>query len=81
VVSSLTKYAANEGDLTAGLVVVNPAAPDAAFLRRRIAGKLEPVHPRDLARLAAQIGASPAVLEKIHASVPPLSPSSRDIPA
>jgi len=70
VVSSLTKYAANEGDLTAGLVVVNPATPDAAFLRRRIAGKLEPVHPRDLARLAAQIGASQAVLEKIHASVP-----------
>ncbi len=70
VVTSLTKYAANEGDLTAGVVAINPAAPDAAFLRRRIAGKLEPVYPRDLARLAAQIGATGAVLEKIHASVP-----------
>ena len=34
VVSNLTKYTASEGDLTAGLAVVNPAAPDAAELRR-----------------------------------------------
>jgi cystathionine gamma-synthase len=72
VITSLTKYTANEGDLTAGAVVINPAAPDAAFLRRRIAGKLEPVYPRDLARLAAQIGATGSVLAKIHASVPPV---------
>jgi cystathionine gamma-synthase len=73
VVTSLTKYAASEGDLIAGAVVINPATPDAAFLRRRIAGKLEPVYPRDLARLAAQIGATGTVLAKIHAAVPAIA--------
>jgi cystathionine gamma-synthase len=70
VVSSLTKYTASEGDLTAGLVVVNPDRPDANFLRRHIAKHLEPVYSRDLARLAAQIGETASVLAKIHASVP-----------
>ena len=70
VVSSLTKYAANNGDLTAGLVVVNPAASDAHLLRRLIAEKIEPAYPRDLARLALEIGRAPAVLARMHASVP-----------
>ncbi len=70
VVTSLTKYTASEGDLTSGLAVVNPARPDAAFLRRQIAARLEPVYPRELARLAAQIGQTGSVLAQIHASVP-----------
>ena len=70
VVSSLTKYTASDGDLTAGLVVVNPAAPDAALLRRLVAGKIEPAYPRDLARLAVEIGRTPALLARVHASVP-----------
>jgi cystathionine gamma-synthase len=67
VVSSLTKYTASEGDLTAGLAAINPAGPDAAELRHRITAKIEPLYARDLARLAAQIGRTAAVLEKIHA--------------
>ncbi len=70
VACSLTKYTASDGDLTAGLVVVNPAAPDAALLRRLIAEKIEPAYPRDLARLAVEIGRTPAVLARLHASVP-----------
>jgi cystathionine gamma-synthase len=70
VVCSLTKYTASEGDLTAGLVVVNPAAPDAALLHRLAAEKIEPVYSRDLARLAVEIARTPAVLAQIHASVP-----------
>lgn len=70
VVSSLTKYTASEGDLTAGLVVVNPAGPDATELRRRVAAELEPVEPRDLSRLAAQIGDTETVLACIHANTP-----------
>ena len=70
VVSSLTKYTASEGDLTAGLAVVNPAAPDAALLRRLVVEKLEPLYARDLARLAVEIARTPAVLARIHASVP-----------
>lgn len=68
VVSSLTKYTASEGDLTAGLVAINPAAPDADEFRRRTAEEVEPVYPRDLARLAAQIGETETVLARIHAN-------------
>ena len=70
VVTSLTKYAANAGDLTAGLVAVNPAATEAPALRRAIAEKIEPAYPRDLARLAVEIGRSGEVLARMHASVP-----------
>ncbi|HWL17652.1 MAG TPA: PLP-dependent transferase [Opitutus sp.] len=69
VVSSLTKYAASEGDLTAGLVVVNPAGSDAAILLRHLSAKIEPLYARDLARLAAQIGTAPQVLARINANV------------
>lgn len=68
VVSSLTKYTASEGDLLAGLVAINPLAFDAAELRKRIAAELEPVYPRDLARLAVEIGETRTVLDKIHAN-------------
>ena len=67
VVTSLTKYTASEGDLTAGLCIVNPAGPDAAELRQRIPVASEPLYPRDLARLAAQIGQTATVLARIHA--------------
>ena len=70
VISSLTKYTASEGDLTAGLVAVNPAGPDAAALRAGVVAVVEPLYARDAARLAGQIGRTPAVLEKIHAGTP-----------
>jgi cystathionine gamma-synthase len=68
VVASLTKYTASEGDVIAGVSVINPAGPDAAELRRGTAAALEPVYPRDLARLAAQIEQTEAVLARIHVS-------------
>lgn len=68
VVSSLTKYTASAGDLTAGLAAINPARPDATALRRAIAAEIEPVYPRDLARLAAEIGDTESVLAQIHAN-------------
>jgi cystathionine gamma-synthase len=68
VVSSLTKYTASEGDLTAGVIAINPAGSDAAELRRRTALEVEPIYTRDLARLAAQIGETESVLAKIHAN-------------
>ncbi|HSY53401.1 MAG TPA: PLP-dependent transferase [Opitutaceae bacterium] len=70
VVTSLTKYTASEGDVIAGLAVVNPASPHAARLRKRLPALLEPVYPRDLARLAAQIGETEAVLARMHDNVP-----------
>ena len=68
VTQSLTKYTAHEGDVIAGAVVINPAQPDADELRRLVTEWLEPVHDRDLRRLAAQISATPAVVEKINAN-------------
>jgi cystathionine gamma-synthase len=68
ITCSLTKYTASEGDLTAGLTVVNPEAADARELREIVARETEPAYDRDLARLAHQIGGTPAVLEKIHAN-------------
>ncbi len=67
IVTSLTKYTASDGDVLAGLAAVNPTGPDAAELRVRIAAEAEPLHPRDLARLAAQIGRTADVLTQIHA--------------
>jgi len=69
VVSSLTKYTASEGDLTGGLIAINPAGRDAAELRRRASAALDPFYPRDLARLAAQIGETETVLAQIHANI------------
>ena len=68
VAQSLTKYTANEGDVIAGAVVVNPAGADADALRALTAGYLEPVHARDLSRLAAQICATEEVVARMNAS-------------
>jgi cystathionine gamma-synthase len=70
VVTSLTKYTGNEGDVIAGLVVINPAGPDADFLRRRVSIIVEPPYPRDLSRLAAQIRNTRGVLGTINESAP-----------
>src|SRR5206468_876051 len=40
--------------------------PDAAAFRRLLAAGVEPLHPRDAARLAAEIGQTGDVLETIH---------------
>lgn len=69
VVASLTKYTASEGDLTSGLIVVNPSLSDAPDIRQEIADQLEPIYPRDLARLAHEIGETRDVLAQIHRSV------------
>jgi len=70
VVNSLTKYTASEGDVMLGAVVVNPQTPHAAELRARLPHALEPVYSRDIARLAAQIGDTPAVIAQINRTTP-----------
>ncbi len=70
VVTSLTKYTGNEGDVIAGLVAVNPAGPDAKALRRGVAAEVEAPYPRDLARLASQIRNTRAVLDRIEENTP-----------
>ena len=70
VVNSLTKFAASEGDILAGLVAVNPAGPDAAALRQRVAQQLEPVYSRDLARLALEIGGYERFVAHLNEATP-----------
>ena len=70
VAQSLTKYTAHEGDVIAGAVVVNPTRADADELRRLVGSYLEPVHARDLARLAAQIGLTESVVACMNARTP-----------
>jgi cystathionine gamma-synthase len=85
VATSLTKYTAHEGDVIAGVAVVNPASPHAARLRKKLPARLEPVYPRDLARLAAQIGKTDAMLARMHENVPRVAafleqhPAVRDV--
>lgn len=70
VTNSLTKYTASEGDVVMGAVVVNPQSPHAADFRAQLPGALEPVYSRDIARLAAQIGETPAVIAQINRTAP-----------
>ena len=70
VVNSLTKYAASEGDVIAGAIIVNPAGPDAAHLRTHCTLRAETIYRRDLARLAAQIGDYESVIAKTNATTP-----------
>lgn len=72
VVNSLTKYTAGEGDVILGATAVNPASPLAAELRPALAGAaaLAAVYPRDLVRLAGQIGATPELIARINENTP-----------
>ena len=71
--SSLTKYAAAEGDVMAGLLAVNPARPDAAALLAAARARLEPLHPLDTAALAAQVGRLGEVTARLAAGAAELA--------
>ena len=72
VANSLTKYTASEGDVILGAVMVNPASPLAFDLQPALAeaARLAALYPRDVARLAAQIDATPALIERINGTTP-----------
>jgi cystathionine gamma-synthase len=70
VTFSLTKYASHAGDVMAGCAVVNPARPGAVALRSGLLTQLDSPYPRDLARLAAEIGQAPEVTARINANTP-----------
>lgn len=69
LVSSLTKYAAHEGDVIAGLVVLNPSGADAAELRRRLQAVVQPIYHRDMARLAVQLPSAAAATARMEAGL------------
>ncbi|MDR2845593.1 MAG: PLP-dependent transferase [Puniceicoccales bacterium] len=68
LVTSLTKYAAHQGDVMSGVLAVNPASPHHAALRETARLAHSPAYGRDLARLAAQIGDMKAVAARVNAN-------------
>jgi cystathionine gamma-synthase len=66
--NSLTKYAGNQGDILAGAVFVNPSSPYCGELQDTIPEHLEAPYPRDLQRLAHEIGQYQEILDKTNAN-------------
>jgi len=64
--NSLTKYAANQGDVLAGAVYFNPESPFYAELKERTPQFHEPPYLRDLQRLAHEIQNYDQVLQQIN---------------
>jgi cystathionine gamma-synthase len=68
LVTSLTKYAAHEGDILIGAAAVNPDSPFAAALENHLRDLTPSPYPRDLERLACEIQTMPQVVEAINAN-------------
>jgi len=68
--NSLTKFAASEGDVLMGSVIVNPHSRHANELRRLLPQELEPVYSRDVARLATEIADFESVINQINRTAP-----------
>lgn len=68
LVSSLTKYAAWEGDVMCGLAALNPESPMAADLADVLGASVEKPYVRDLRRLARQLGRMGEVADRVNAN-------------
>ena len=66
--TSLTKYAASEGDVMAGLLAVNETRADAVELLESAQEIIEPLHPLDAEVLAKQIVKQKEVVKKMSST-------------
>ncbi len=73
LVSSLTKYAASEGDVMAGVLAIAPHRADAAAMLAAARARLAPLHPLDLHALAAQVGRLEEVTRRLSANAAELA--------
>ncbi|MDR1816700.1 MAG: PLP-dependent transferase [Puniceicoccales bacterium] len=73
LVCSLTKYAAHEGDVMAGVLAVNPATGDAPALLAAARNTVSPAYWRDLARLAEELKTMPAAVARMNANAAALA--------
>lgn len=80
VVTSLTKYAACEGDVMAGLLVFNRASAFTPEVGALAQPWLAPPYGRDLARLAVQIGGMEAIARRSAETSAHLAERLRDHP-
>ena len=65
VVTSLTKYAACEGDVMIGALMLNPESPNYSNLVLRTSSFHQPPYSRDLDRLAEEMHAAPEAVRKM----------------
>lgn len=68
VTTSLTKYAASEGDVMAGAIVLNRQSPYAPVYAEGLGFWREPLYPRDLRRLARQMDNWEALTADLNAN-------------
>jgi cystathionine gamma-synthase len=68
IVNSLTKYAANEGDVIAGAIIITPHCPEQISLRESLRHSIEPLYSRDQARLAFEIDDYEKIIPIINTS-------------
>ncbi|MFU8849130.1 MAG: PLP-dependent transferase [Opitutales bacterium] len=68
LVTSLTKYAAIEGDVMLGAVALNPESDFYPDLVLRSSAFYVPAYGRDLARLAHEMKAAPQTIERMNAN-------------
>ena len=81
VCSSLTKYAASEGNVMAGVLAVNETRPEAAQLIIEVKKIIEPLHALDAEVLAHQIIRLEEVLPKINVSAATIAQRLANHPA
>jgi cystathionine gamma-synthase len=66
LVTSLTKYAGNQGDIMAGCIVMNSKSPYYTEFKSLISSELTPLYIRDQARLLYQIKEAPKLIQQIN---------------
>lgn len=68
IVNSLTKYAANEGDVMLGAIAVTERCPERQAILDFIKSDVEPPYARDLSRLAYQLPGYSPLVETVNQS-------------
>lgn len=81
LVTSLTKYAAHEGDVMIGALALNPDSPHYGDLVLRTSSFYQPPYARDLERLADEMQAAPEVVAQMSANAAQLAAYLKEHPA
>lgn len=80
LVTSLTKYAAIEGDVMIGALALNPESPYYPDLALRVSAFHQPPYHRDLARLVFEMASAPEAIAQMNANAAELCRYLRNHP-
>ncbi|MGJ8654791.1 MAG: PLP-dependent transferase [Opitutaceae bacterium] len=80
LVTSLTKYAATEGDVMIGALALNTKSPYYGDLVLRTSAFHQPPYPRDLARLVYEMEGAPELVARMNANAAKLCAFLREHP-